>query len=72
MLKNFAEQNGTLVGKVVINVHKLISRAGTDVMQAFTIAGEGDTGQVLPSRYLSAVLRLDMPGQTASGLRAPR
>ena len=35
------------MGKVVINVHKLASRANQDVLQAFTIAGDGDLGQVL-------------------------
>ncbi len=44
---------------MVVNVHKLLSRPGTDVMQAFTIAGEGDTGQCHAGRYLSAVLRID-------------
>ena len=43
----------------MLNVHKLSSRAGCDVMQAFTIAGDGDTGSIHPGRYLSAVLRLD-------------
>ncbi len=36
------------MGKVVVNVHKLLSRANQDVLQAFTIAGEGDLGQVPP------------------------
>ncbi len=34
------------MGKVVVNVHKLLSRANQDVLQAFTIAGDGDLGQV--------------------------
>ena len=59
-----------MVGKVVINVHKLVTRAGTDVMQAFTIAGEGDTGHVLQSRYMSAVLRLEFPSMPSAVSRA--
>ena len=41
------------MGKVVVNVHKLASSANHEVLQAFSIDGDGDLGQVLTIKCAS-------------------